>query len=236
MSFLSCLLLKMTVLVTPDFNVLVHQAEVQTRFMVELAQSLETIARNREALLDTFCQDLVELVRVEGVRHVDRHILAERGSYANFVYAKIRRDWEAGRIDVPDSDEDDRNDPDDGLPGGFFAPDQQRTVHAPAAALAPDVGAPAFMKRGHARLATPENAEAGPSRLPAPSPSKVSPEKQKRAADPSTPMSKQRVKPAEPSPPEAGPSRPRSPRKTKASERLDEPSPSSQAGGATPPV
>lgn len=177
----------LTVLVTQDFNVLVHQAEVQTRLMVELAQSLEAIARNREALLDTFCQDLIELVRVEGAGYVDRHILAERGSYADFVYAKIRRDWESGRIEVPDADEDDEDDSDDGLPTGLAAPDQQRTVYAS------DVGTPAFVKLRRARLATPENAEAGPSRLSAAPPSKASPEKQKRAADPSTPSSKKRA-------------------------------------------
>lgn len=219
-----------------DFNVLVNQAEGQTRLMVELSQTFETIARNRDALLQTFCQDLIELVRVEGAGYVDRHIFAERGSYADFVYAKIRRDWEAGRLDVSDSVEDDGEGSDDDLPRGVLAPDPQRAVYAPTAALASDIAAPAFVKRRRAIDATPENAEAGPSHLPAASPSKASPEKQKRAADPSTPSSSKRVKPPVPSLPEAGPSRPHCPRKKKTSGFLDDSSSPSETGGASPLV
>lgn len=222
--------------VTLDFSVLVNQAEGQTRLMVELSQTLEAIARNRDALLETFCQDLIELVRVEGVGYIDRHILAERGSYADFVYAKIRRDWEAGRLDVADSDEDDGEGPSDDLPRGFAAPDQLREVNAPTAALASDIGAPAFVKRCRAINVTPENAEAGPSRPSAASPSKISPEKQKRAAKPSTPSSSKRVKPSVPSLPEAGPSRPLSPHKKKTSGLLDDPSSPSESGGVSPLV
>lgn len=159
--------------------------------MVELSLTLEAIARNRDALLETFCQDLVELVRVEGVGYVDHHILAERGSYTDFVYAKIRRDWEAGHIEVPDSSEDDE---DDNLPSGFTAPDPLRTVHTPAAAFASDVGTPAFVKRRRAHLALPENADAGPSRPSAAAPSpQAPPGKGKHTADPSTPLGKKHV-------------------------------------------